>query len=552
MAARRLRVVAALSVLAFTLFGLILSPAAQAAELPSPLQQNAGTNLLVNPGFEGIGRPENNSTPNYGNWTRDTFTGAQYGEIFTPEGWVTWWTEADGFKRPECHVIPREHPYNADPIRIHNGYYSGKCFAFWGKQNAGYLQVVRNIPAGSVVEGSFYAHAWSCDDSEGPAISCGDPHAFYFRVGIDPNGGTDPFSGNVVWSAPYYHYDQFGLVGPVQATVGGSGAATLFLQSYGKWTIKHNDAYMDSAALRLVSAAAAQPEPTLEPPPAAEEPADPADPADPAPAQNTPVPPPADATIHTIVAGDTILGIALAYGIDPEIIYELNPGLDPAFLQIGQEIILVGTAPPAAAPTEVPEPVEETSPPEPLPTATVAPSIGGDLPAAPLPAAGRGSICVLAFYDANADMFRQPDANEMLLPNAEMSLLAQSGPVDSYTTDGISEPWCFEDLEPGNYILRHTPPAGYAMTDGGQWALTLAEGRVETLEIPYTRDADASVPVTEGEEPLGPTGETPAEDEVGGSRVTNVLNVVLRVSGFIVLALAIAVLVLFVLSRRTA
>ena len=36
-----------------------------------------------------------------------------------------------------------------------------------------------------------------------------------------------------------------------------------------------------------------------------------------------------------------------------------------------------------------------------------------------------------------------------------------------------------------------------------------------------------------------------------GSGVTNVLNVVLRVSGFIVLALAIAVAVLFVLSRRS-
>ncbi|MBN2390941.1 MAG: hypothetical protein JXR84_09465, partial [Anaerolineae bacterium] len=45
--------------------------------------------LLVNPGFEGIGVPVDNISPVYDNWTRDTFTGVQYGEIYTPEGWVT-------------------------------------------------------------------------------------------------------------------------------------------------------------------------------------------------------------------------------------------------------------------------------------------------------------------------------------------------------------------------------------------------------------------------------------------------------------------------------
>jgi LysM repeat protein len=541
MAARRLNVVVALSVLALMLFGLILSPAAQAAELQSPLQQSAGTNLLVNPGFEGIGKPDDNSLPNWDNWTRDTFTGAQIPEIYTPEGWVTWWSE-NGYKRPECLVIQRAEPF-LDPIRIHRGTYSGKCFAYYGKMNAGYLQVVRNIPPGSVVDGSFYAHAWSCDTSS-PPLSCGDPHAFYFRVGIDPNGGTDPFSSNIVWSAPYYHYDNFGLVGPVRATVGPGGAATLFLQSYAKWTIQHNDAYIDSGSLTLVSAAAA-PEPTVEPPPPTSD-----EPATPVPPQNTPMPRPENATIHTVVAGDTIFGIALAYGIDPEVIYQLNPGTEGALLQLGQEIVLVGTAPPAADPTAVPAAPEQPAP-DPLPTPTSVPPAGGGAPAAPVPASGKGTVCVLAFYDANEDMFRQPEANEMLLPNAQMQLLAQSGLVDSYTTDGISEPWCFKDLDPGNYILRHTPPSGYVLSDGGQWALTLTEGKVETLEIGYKRDAQATVPGDDVEGPAGSSPET-STDEVGGSRVTNVLNVVLRVSGFIVLALAIAVLVLFVLSRRTA
>lgn len=540
MVGRRLRIVAALVVLALIVFGLFLSPAAWAAELERPLPQ-AGVNLLTNPGFEGIGKSDDNMAPNSGNWTRDTYTGAQYGEIFTPEGWVTWWSEADDFKRPECKVIPREHPFTADPIRIHKGYYSGMCFAFWGKQNAGYFQVVRNITPGSVVEGSFYAHAWSCGD-DNPPTSCGDPYSFYFRVGIDPNGGTDPFSSNITWSPPYYNYDTYGVVGPVQATVGASGAATLFLQSYGKWPIKHNDAYMDSAALTMV-AQAETPTPTNEPPPPTSE-----TPPTAVPPQYTPTPLPDGTIVHRVVEGDTIFGIALAYGIDPDQIYELNPGLDPAFLQIGQDVVISGPGGGVAAPTATLAPTEE-APEVATPAPTSASSGGGIGPAAPAP--GKASVCVVAFYDANEDMFRQPQANEMLLPDAQLNLLAQSGPVDEYVTDGISEPWCFRDLDPGTYILRHTAPTGYVQSNGAQWTLNLDAGEVETVELAYKRDGAVS------EQPE--TSGTPAEsaeqeegEEEGGSRVTSVLNVVLRVSGFIVLALAIAVLVLFVLSRRTA
>lgn len=549
---RKLKATIALLVLALTLFGLFSPSMVRASEVQSPLNQEAGVNLLVNPGLEGIGRPSDSSTPNHGNWTRDTYTGAQYGEIFTPEGWVTWWSESDDFKRPECKVIPNEPPFNGTPSRIHQGYYSGLCFTFFGKQNAGYYQVVRNIPAGSVVEGSFYAHAWSCGQDD-PPLSCGDEHGFYFRVGIDPNGGTDPFSGNIVWSSPYYHYDNFGMVGPVQATVGASGAATLFVQAYGKWPLKHNDAYMDSASLKMVTPATPATETPPPPPPTSETPSTEEASSEPA---ATPTRRPDGSIVHTVAAGDTLFGIAIEYGVDVDQIYQLN-GLDSSsLLMIGQEIVVSTTGGSAApAPTATPttsEPAEtETTPEVVSPTATPANEMGSG-PVAP-PPAGKASVCVVAFHDANEDMFRQDDGSEMLLPNAELNLLAQSGPVDSYTTDGISEPWCFESLDPGTYILRHSPPAGYVLTDGGQWNLNLSDGEVENVEIAYKRDPDAGEPgaISDPGETEGPT-EEPTEDEEGRSGVTNVLNVVLRVSGFIVLALAIAVLVLFVLSRRSA
>ncbi len=545
---KKLRVVTTLMVIAVTLLTLFPTSVVEANETQAPQRQAAGTNLLVNPGFEGIGKSVGNPLPNPDNWTRDTFSGAVYGEIFTPQGWVTWWQEGD-FKRPECKVIPNEAPFNGTPNRIYDGYYSGMCFTFFGKQNAGYYQVVRNIPAGSIVEGSFFAHAWSCSE-DSPPTSCGDPYAFYFQVGIDANGGTDPYAQSVVWSSPAYNYDTYGYVGPVQATVGGGGAATLFIKAYGKWPNKHNDAYFDDAALTVVSVAET-PTPTLEPPPPTEE-----APEIPPTAQYTPTPRPDGAIVHTVVAGDTLFGISLEYNVDVQDIYDLN-GLDSqSLLSIGQEIVIATTGDALPAATATPEAVDTT--PEVLPTATAQIVTGGqpstgDLPAAP--AADKAAVCVLAFDDANGDLFREADGGEMLLPNAQISLLARSGPVDSRTTDGISEPWCFNDLEPGNYILRHTAPPGYVLTDGGQTNFTLDPGEVESIELAYTRDASATAA---GETALpnpstsedGVTNDPAASDS--GTPVTNILNVVLRVSGFIVLALAIAVLVLFVLSRRSA
>ncbi|MFP4394647.1 MAG: LysM peptidoglycan-binding domain-containing protein [Anaerolineales bacterium] len=546
----RRRFLSALSLLALAV--MMASPVL-AIETPRPVVQEPGTNLLKNPGFEGIGRPVNNSSPNSNNWTRDTFTGTPYGEIFTPEGWVTWWQEGE-FKRPECKVVPNEHPFSADPVRIYDGYYSGMCFTFFGKQNAGYFQVVRDIPPGSVVEGSFYAHAWACGEDDNGALSCAEPHAFYFQVGIDPNGGTDPFSSNVVWSDPYYHYDKFGLVGPVQATVGEAGAATLFMRAYGKWQLKHNDAYMDNASLKLTSTGET-PTPTSPPPPPTSE-------APPTP-QFTPTPRPDGAVVHIVETGDTLFGIALAYNVDLDELRRLNAGtLGPNdLLSIGQEVIISGS-PSAVSPTETPEPAQESEPTEPPtgenPPETQAPGNGEQQTPAPT-GTGDGnsaSLCVLAFQDMNNDGFYQSEEGEMALPNAEFNLVGTSGPVGSYTTDGISEPYCFQNLEPGNYVLRHNAPSGYT-TDIGPWNVSLGAGQTSSIEIGYVRGEAASPDAEttpspnaspDDEETLPPV-EGEGETETDG--VTQLLNTVLRVSGIVVLLLAIALGGLFFLSRRS-
>jgi LysM repeat protein len=537
---KRLKGLGALLLLALTLSTLILVPLAAARELQAPSQQEIGTNLLVNPGFEGIGRPMDNSSPNYNNWTRDTFTGVQYGEIYTPEGWVTWWQEGD-YGRPECHVIPKEADFLTPVLRIYSGYYTVKCFTFFRRQNAGHFQVVRNISPGTVVEASYYAHAWSCDADSSDALSCGDPYAFYFRVGIDPTGGTDPYSANIVWSSPYYHYDKFGLVGPVQATVGASGAVTFFTNYYAKWEYKHNDAYADHMVLKVVSQGET-PTPTNEPPPPTSE----AQPTAVVP-QSTPTPRPDGSVVHIVEAGDTMFGLAIQYGVDLDELRRLNEGtVVDDFLSIGQEVIISGS--PLAASTATPEPQPET-PAETEPAQTPDAGTGGELPAAP--AGDTASLCVLAYFDANNDMFRQADAGEMALPNAEITLVGMSGPAGTYTTDGISEPYCFQNLEPGNYILRHTPPSGYKLTDTGQWNIPLSAGQVSSLNLGYARDEGANAETgTEQESPGTPQATESADETEQPGGITKVLNTVLRITGIIVLVLAIAVGVLFFLSRR--
>ena len=54
---------------------------------------------------------------------------------------------------------------------------------------------------------------------------------------------------------------------------------------------------------------------------------------------NTPAPTPTP-TVHIVQPGDTLLGIALQYGVTLEELYQVNGVLKPELLQIGQEIVI--------------------------------------------------------------------------------------------------------------------------------------------------------------------------------------------------------------------
>lgn len=225
-------------------------------------------NLLQNPGFEG-------------GWTRKTYTGQEFGEIFVPEDWVAFWKEGppvphdpsntNGYGRPEMHVINREPPF-LDPPRVRSGNRALKFFTFYRIHDAGVFQQVANIEPGMRLRATGWAHAWSStQDNPRASEGVGDQpffvrvadygnddgvRNFVFRVGLDPRGGTNPWSTSVVWGEGAHIYNGFAQIPPLEA-VAQSTTVTVFVRSSVLWPFKHCDAYLDDMLLVPVATPAA-------------------------------------------------------------------------------------------------------------------------------------------------------------------------------------------------------------------------------------------------------------------------------------------------------
>jgi LysM repeat protein len=223
------------------------------------------------------------------------------------------------------------------------------------------------------------------------------------------------------------------------------------------------------------------------------------------------------------------------YGVSADQIRKLNAGsLGPNdLIWPGQELVI-------SLPSEQPTPTPQPAPPTPEPT-----SVAGS----PVTEGGTGgaSVCVLAYHDRNADTFRDSE-NEELLPNAEFTIANASGVVDRYTSDGISEPYCFTGLAPGAYrVIQNTPP-GYEPSGPAEWPVAVAEGTSLDIQFGNMRGESPAAPgETTEPTPASEEGNEPAD---GGSAVSSIFATVAKVSGILVLLLAAGVAVLFVLNRR--
>lgn len=205
--------------------------------------QIIGGNLLVNGDFE-AGQHEQDSV-----------------DIQVPDGWAAFWLppgtptghdpdNTAGFQRPEMRVIANQPPYD-NPPRIGQG---SQAFLITGNErsfDAGILQKV-SVQAGSTYCLTGIAHAWSNLHSDDPFHSTleipDDRRNANFLLGIDPQGGTDPYGGGVIWGQAAQIYDQYQPLLGVQTPVG-SPTITVFVRGYMLWRFKHNEMFFDAISL---------------------------------------------------------------------------------------------------------------------------------------------------------------------------------------------------------------------------------------------------------------------------------------------------------------
>ena len=516
-----------------------------------------GQNLLINPGFEGSWH-----------WQGDSFLGK------VADGWVAWWIDEGKpmsdptywmNQRPEYGLIGLEFYV---PDQIHGGGQALQYGKRYATHTAGVYQQVGGIEPGAGLQFSAWGFLYGKDPD--PSRT---PGAANMKVGIDPTGGTNPFGGSVVWS---------GTTNPV-AVGSGSAWQQMSVQAVAQnstvtvFVYASPDGPMDDALTSqwddtsLVVITPAE-EPTNTPPP----PPPTATPGPPPPPAATSTPRPDGAVVHTVRSGDTLWGIAIQYATGSgttaqEMLAQINRlNNSPALIYSGQELVIAIPQNPLPAAT----PVTEESTPAPASAEDVeqpeAVAAVSEQPAAPVQASAPSSaICVLVYHDRNSNGARDPSTEE-LVPNAGFTLSSDKGVVGSYTSDGQSEPYCFNQLIPGTYMVELSKPAGYNAITPEYWAVPLPDGNTANVEFGIQSDPNApessaqTQAVASAEEKSNPLagllqsasnsseGNPDQDTSESKSLLSRLGEIAIGISGIFVLLLAGAVGVAFVASRRRA
>ena len=219
-----------IGILLFTVAGTIIGSAlSNQAECPY--------NLLANPGFEdGYSEREDPYAPQEG----------PKGELTVANGWELWYDNEPGTGcynyRPEYK--PEDGYAHPDPLRVRSGQYAQKMFTTYSTHTAGLYQQVA-APEGSQVEFSIWVVVWSSTVSD-PHHSTA-PGEYWLSVGIDPYGGTDAFSEEIIWSNGIEYYDEHAQLSVT--AVAQADHVTVFTRAAPKYCVQHNDSYWDDACL---------------------------------------------------------------------------------------------------------------------------------------------------------------------------------------------------------------------------------------------------------------------------------------------------------------
>jgi len=436
--------------------------------MAAPLMQ--GGNLLQNGDFEGAAS---------GNWIWSFW---DYQNIVK--------ASKDEYDLDQSFFAPAHVPSEPDKAYGQTGV-AGKIDGQQDRRfRGGFYQTV-SVAAGSRVSFSVWVSGF-CQ------LRTGADCPILLRAGIDPNGGTNWQSGGIQWVD--VQRSKFGYVQLTtpEVTVGSSSRVTAFLWGESLYPALYHAAYFDNASLVVTAAPAATP--TGAPPTKAPAPPAPAQPASCAQLRwvadvtipdGAPVAPGAQfvktwrvknvgtcafsGTLNFIGSGNRMNGQSpspmptIEAGQEAEVSINLTaPTLPGDYVGTWQPRTTAGVAMEnlylkIKVTGEAPTPTPAASPTPQAPPSSPTPSVG--------------QICVLAFNDRDGDA--QHGTDENLLAGVVFALSDASGPRESYTTDGVSEPHCFADLQPGSYMVTIKPPANYSATTPKTSVIALSGGKQE-------------------------------------------------------------------------
>lgn len=471
------RTVYPMALIALAATVVLWSPYAQPAAA-APANQTG--ELLSNPGLEADANGE-------------------YPRVATSEGggaiaagWRPWWYNDAGaeYSVPEYEVAG----INRDPYRVHSGNAAQQLFRPSVLWKAGIYQKV-TVPANAQVRFTMWGHAWSSfclppGWKDGDPIDCTHYHDSYWgqanvthmKIGIDPTGGENWASPGVVWSSELNAldiYTQFSVEAQAQGET-----VTVFTYTTFDWPAPVNNVYWDDASLTVVGQPPAPAPPGATGMPPTSKPPDSVPPGSGPAVIPTQPPDPDGLQYHTVRAGETLGGIAVAYGTTSQQIRDLN-GITGDTIVVGQRLLIRQAPPMTATPLATPTP----SPTVEAPTAT--PQEVAEVPQT-------GKLCVAVFQDMNHDGLR--DLAEMLVAGGSINL---TGPANNaYTTDGLTEPFCFNDLPAGDYTVSVAAPSGFSLVAAPQVPITVSSGSELVLSfgveqaVPEPAEQAAATPET--------------------------------------------------------
>jgi LysM repeat protein len=469
-----------------------------------PVGAQDGENLLRDGSFEG------------------SYTGRGSGDLNIPADWNVWVAEPTG---QYTNIRPTAYPHRGPDPNPQQGTMAINFDRAWSTYTVAVYQQV-SVPEGSNVRGTAYGYLHTClvpDNEE----KCNSSTQFgaYIKVGIDPNGGTSPNDSDIVWSGNAAPHDTWQQIS-VEATAT-AGTVTFFIYtsqstpgSADNDVEAHlNRTYFDNATVTLAGGGGAVAggsggsggQQQAAPPPAAPSTV----------GRVTAQDERGDGSIvHVVQPGNTIDSIAVAYGVTRQDIMALNNISDPRIIQIGQELLIRegdGSSDDNDEDAggeegdngeeggEEADPDREYLDPEEADPAPVVSVASGKVLPARDPAATSANVCVMLFDDTNQNRIQED--GEPLLSGGNIVLRNGSSEAGSHTTDGASEPYCFESLASGDYVTVASAPSGYGLTTPNQFrvranpgsTINVVFGAAQGVVPAMIPPPDASLPVEEPE-----------------------------------------------------